>query len=152
MTARLVARLDGMPLAIELAAARLEALKLPQLLDRLHLLSGGNRRPPARQQSLTATIDWSYQLLTQDMRRGFRQPAIFPGPFSLEAAEDLIGVSAGPAVLHLVDCSLLALPRPGPGGHSRYGMSCSGGWIVNGYIVGGWGRTRSLGQRRNLAV
>ena len=115
-------KLDGIPLAIELAAARLEALGLPQLLDRLHLLAGGDRRAPARQQSLAATIDWSYQLLTEDMRRAFRQLAIFPGPFSLDAAEDVIGVSAGPAVLHLVDCSLLAPPRPGPDGRSRYAM------------------------------
>ena len=122
MVDRLVTRLDGMPLAIELAAARLEALGLPQLLDRLHLLAGGDRRAPARQQSLAATIDWSYQLLTEDMRRAFRQLAIFPGPFSLDAAEDVIGVSAGPAVLHLVDCSLLAPPRPGPDECSRYAM------------------------------
>ena len=74
------------------------------------------------QQSLAATIDWSYQLLTEDMRRAFRQLAMFPGPFSLEAAEDVIGVSAGPAILHLVDCSLLTPPRPGPDGRSRYMM------------------------------
>jgi predicted ATPase/DNA-binding CsgD family transcriptional regulator len=122
MAARLVTRLDGMPLAIELAAARLEALGLSQLLDRFDLLSGGDRRALARQQSLTATIDWSYQLLTEDMRPAFRQLAIFPGPFSLEAAEDVIGVWAGPAVLHLVDCSLLPPPRPGPDGRSRYAM------------------------------
>jgi predicted ATPase len=122
MTARLVTRLDGIPLAIELAAARLEALGLSQLLDRLHLLAGGDRRAPARQQSLAATIDWSYQLLTEDMRRAFQQLAIFPGPFSLDAAEDVIGVSAGPAVLYLVDCSLLTPPRPSPDGRSRYAM------------------------------
>ena len=122
MVDRLVARLDGMPLGIELAAARLEALGLSQLLDRLDLLASGDRRAPARQQSLAATIGWSHQLLTEDMRRAFRQLAIFPGPFSLEAAEDVIGVSAGPAVLHLVDCSLLTPPRPGPDGRSRYAM------------------------------
>jgi predicted ATPase/DNA-binding CsgD family transcriptional regulator len=122
MVDRLVTRLDGMPLAIELAAARLEALGLSQLLDRLHLLAGGDRRAPARQQSLAATIGWSYQLLTEDMRRAFRQLAIFPGPFSLEAAEDIIGTSAEPAVLHLVDCSLLPPPRPGLDGRSRYAM------------------------------
>jgi predicted ATPase/DNA-binding CsgD family transcriptional regulator len=120
MVDRLVTRLDGMPLAIELAAGRLEALGLSQLLDRFDLLSGGDRRAPARQQSLTATIDWSYQLLSEDIRRAFRQLAIFPGPFSLEAAEDVIGISAGPAVLHLVDCSLLTPPRLGPDGRSRY--------------------------------
>jgi predicted ATPase/DNA-binding CsgD family transcriptional regulator len=119
---RLVTRLDGIPLAIELAAARLEALGLGQLLDRLQLLTGGDRRAPARQQSLAATIGWSYQLLTQDMRQAFRQLAIFPGPFSLQAAEDVIGGEAGPAVVHLVECSLLSPPQPGPDGHSRYAM------------------------------
>jgi predicted ATPase/DNA-binding CsgD family transcriptional regulator len=122
MVERLVTRLDGMPLAIELAAAQLEALGLPQLLDRLDLLVGGDRRAPARQQSLAATIGWSYQLLTGDMRQAFRQLAIFPGPFSLDAAEDVIGVTAAPAVVHLVDCSLLAPPHPGADGRSRYAM------------------------------
>jgi predicted ATPase/DNA-binding CsgD family transcriptional regulator len=122
MVDRLVTRLDGMPLAIELAAARLEALGLSQLLDRLDLLSSGNRRAPARQQSLAATIGWSYQLLTEDMRQAFRQLAIFSGPFSLDAAEDVIGVSAGPAVVHLVDCSLLTPPHAGQDGRSRYAM------------------------------
>jgi predicted ATPase/DNA-binding CsgD family transcriptional regulator len=122
LVGRLVTRLDGMPLAIELAAARLEALGLSQLLDRLHLLTGGDRRAPARQRSLNATIGWSYELLAQDMRQAFRQLAIFPGPFSLEAAEDVAGAGAGPAVLHLVDCSLVTPPRPGPDGRSRYAM------------------------------
>ena len=65
--ARLVARLDGMPLAIELAAARTEALGVSQLLDRLEdrfaLLSGGDRLAPPRQRSLAAAVEWSYQLL-----------------------------------------------------------------------------------------
>jgi predicted ATPase/DNA-binding CsgD family transcriptional regulator len=122
LVGRLVTRLEGMPLAIELAAARLEALGLPRLLDRLHLLSSSDRRAPARQQSLTATIDWSYQLLSEDMRRAFRQLAIFPGPFSLGAAEEVIGISAGPGVVHLVDCSLLTPPRTDPDGRSRYAM------------------------------
>ena len=65
--ARLVARLDGMPLAIELAAARVEALGVAQLLDRIDdrfaLLAGGDRLAPARHRSLAATVEWSYQLL-----------------------------------------------------------------------------------------
>ena len=67
--ARLVARLDGMPLAIELAAARVEALGVGQLLDRLDdrfaLLAGGDRLAPSRQRSLAATVEWSYQLLDE---------------------------------------------------------------------------------------
>ena len=69
LVARIVARLDGMPLAIELAAARVEALGLGQLLERLDhrfaLLTGGDRTAAARQRSLAATVDWSYQLLSE---------------------------------------------------------------------------------------
>jgi predicted ATPase/DNA-binding CsgD family transcriptional regulator len=122
VVARLVARLDGMPLAIELAAARVEALGVTQLLDRLGdrfaLLAGTDRTAPSRQRSLAATVEWSYQLLEEDERRVFRAMSVFPGPFALDAAEAV----AGPAVLHLVDCSLLVPPRPGPDGRSRYLM------------------------------
>jgi predicted ATPase/DNA-binding CsgD family transcriptional regulator/DNA-binding XRE family transcriptional regulator len=124
--ARLVARLDGMPLAIELAAARVEALGVAQLLDRLddrlELLAGGDRLAPSRQRSLAATVEWSYQLLDVTERRVFRAASVFPGPFTLEAAEAVAGAGAGPAVMHLVDCSLLVPPRPGPDGRSRYRM------------------------------
>ncbi len=124
--ARLVARLDGMPLAIELAAARVEALGVAQLLDRLGdrfaLLADGNRLAPSRQRSLAATVDWSYQLLHEQERRVFRQVSVFPAGFTLEAAEAVAGAGAGLAVLHLVDCSLLVSPRPGPDGRSRYAM------------------------------
>ena len=126
MVARLVARLDGMPLAIELAAARVEALGVAQLLDRIDdrftLLAGGNRTAPSRQRSLAATVEWSYQLLEEHERRVFRAVSVFPGPFTLEAAEAVAGAGAGPAVLRLVDCSLLNPPRPGPDGRSRYLM------------------------------
>jgi predicted ATPase/DNA-binding CsgD family transcriptional regulator len=124
--ARLVTRLDGMPLAIELAAARVEALGVTGLLDRLDdrfaLLTGGDRAAPSRQRSLAATVEWSYQLLDDHERRVFRAVSAFPGPFTLEAAEAVAGADAGPAVLRLVDCSLLAPPRPGVDGRSRYGM------------------------------
>jgi predicted ATPase len=122
--ARLVQRLDGMPLAIELAAARVEALGLGQLLDRLddRLLVSANRAAPARQRSLDAAVDWSYQLLTAPEQRVFRNLAVFPGPFGLDAAEAVAGTDASPAVLHLVDCSLLVPPATGPDGRSRYSM------------------------------
>ena len=124
--ARLVTRLDGMPLAIELAAARVEALGVSQLLDRLDdrfaLLASGDRLAPPRQRSLAATVEWSYQLLDERERRTFRAVSVFPGPFTLEAAEAVAGTGAGAAVLRLVDCSLLVPPRPGPDGRSRYGM------------------------------
>jgi predicted ATPase len=124
--ARLVARLDGMPLAIELAAGRVEALGVAQLADRLDdrfaLLDGADRVAPARHRSLAATVEWSYQLLDERERQVFRAVSVFPGPFTLEAAEAVAGPDAGPAVLHLVDCSLLVPPRAGPDGRSRYSM------------------------------
>ena len=124
--ARLVARLDGMPLAIELAAARVEALGVAQLLDRLDgqlaLLTGGDRLAAGRHRSLAAAAQWSYQLLEEHERRVFRQVSVFPAPFTLEAAEAVAGEGAAPAVLRLVECSLLVPPRSGPDGRMRYGM------------------------------
>jgi predicted ATPase/DNA-binding CsgD family transcriptional regulator len=126
VVARLVTRLDGMPLAIELAAARVEALGVAQLLDRIDdrftLLEAGDRLAAARQRSLAATVEWSYQLLDERERRVFRAVSVFPGPFTLEGAEAVAGAGARQAVLHLVDCSLLVPPRPGPDGRSRYVM------------------------------
>ena len=123
---RVVARLDGMPLAIELAAARVEALGLDQLLDRLDdqftLLTSSARTAPARHRSLAATVDWSYQLLADQEKQVFRRLAVFSGPFALDAAETVAGAGADHAVLRLVDCSLLSPPRTGPDGRGRYLM------------------------------
>ena len=126
VVARLVARLDGMPLAIELAAARVEALGVAGLLDRIDdrfaLLTEGDRGAAGRQRSLAATVEWSYQLLEEPEQRVFRQVSVFPGPFTLEGAEAVAGPGAGAVVLRLVDRSLLVPPRAGPDGRSRYGM------------------------------
>jgi predicted ATPase/DNA-binding CsgD family transcriptional regulator len=122
---RLVTRLDGMPLAIELAAARVEALGVAQLADRLDdrfaVLTGGDRLAPGRHRSLAATVEWSYRLLEESERRVFRAVSVFPGPFTLAAAEAVAGQDVG-LVLRLVDCSLLVPPRAGPDGRWRYGM------------------------------
>jgi len=67
-------------------------------------------------------VEWSYQLLDEPERRAFRAVSVFPGPFTLDGAEAVAGTGAGSAVLHLVDCSLLVPPRPGPDGRSRYVM------------------------------
>jgi predicted ATPase len=121
-----VARLDGMLLAIELAAARVEALGVDQLLDRIEdrfaLLTGGDRLAAGRQRSLAATVEWSYRLLEEHERRVFRAVSVFPAGFTLEGAEAVAGPGAGPVVLRLVDCSLLVPPRAGPDGRSRYVM------------------------------
>jgi predicted ATPase/DNA-binding CsgD family transcriptional regulator len=121
---QLVARLDGMPLAIELAAARVEALGAAGLLDRIEdrfaLLTGGDRLAPDRQRSLAATAEWSYQLLDDEERQVFRSLSVFPAGFTLEGAEAVGG--EGAVVLRLVDCSLLTPPREGADGRSRYVM------------------------------
>jgi predicted ATPase/class 3 adenylate cyclase len=88
-------RLDGMPLAIELAAARVRALTLDEILDGLHdrfrLLTGGARRAVRRQQTLHASVDWSHALLTETERVLFRRLAVFLGGFDLEAAHAVAG-------------------------------------------------------------
>jgi DNA-binding CsgD family transcriptional regulator/tetratricopeptide (TPR) repeat protein len=115
-----------MPLAIELAAARVDALGVAQLLDRIDdrfgLLADADRLAAARQRSLAAAVQWSYQLLGNAERRVFRAVSVFPGPFTLEAAEAVAGAGAGRAVPRLVDCSLVLPPRAGPDDRSRYVM------------------------------
>jgi predicted ATPase/DNA-binding SARP family transcriptional activator/DNA-binding CsgD family transcriptional regulator len=122
--AQIVTRLDGIPLAIELAAARVESLGLDQLAarpgNRLRLLAGSGRAALGRHGSLAAVADWSYRLLDDAGQRVFRALSVFPGPFTLEAAEAVAGPAAGIAVLRLVDCSLVAPPRPGQDGRTRY--------------------------------
>jgi predicted ATPase/DNA-binding CsgD family transcriptional regulator len=148
MIERLVRRLDGMPLAIELAAARVEVLGLAQLLDRLddrfRVLISANRGTAARQRSLEAAVDWSYQLLSGPEQQVFRHLSVFPGPFTLDAAEAVAGSDAGAAVLRLVDCSLLVAPRAGPDGRSRYSMLET----LRSY---GMGRLRQAGEERQAA-
>ena len=84
-------RLDGMPLAIELAAARIRALSVEQIVARLddayRLLTGGSRSALPRQQTLRAAMDWSFGLLSAPERAVFRRLSVFAGSFSLEAAE-----------------------------------------------------------------
>ena len=84
-------RLDGLPLAIELAAARLRILSVNQLAERLDdvfsVLVGGSRTAPVRHQTLRATLDWSHDLLDDDERVAFRRLAVFAGGFTFAAAE-----------------------------------------------------------------
>jgi predicted ATPase len=88
-------RLDGIPLAIELAAARVKVLSVPHLAERLNerfkLLTGGSRTALPRQQTLHALLDWSYDLLTEQEQRLFARLGIFAGGFSLDAATSVCG-------------------------------------------------------------
>jgi predicted ATPase/class 3 adenylate cyclase/DNA-binding CsgD family transcriptional regulator len=88
-------RLDGMPLAIELAAARVRALSLEEIVgglhDRFRLLTGGARTAVRRQQTLRASVDWSHALLTEPERVLFRRLAVFMGGFDLDAAQAVAG-------------------------------------------------------------
>lgn len=104
-------RLDGLPLALELAAARVKLLPLPELLGGLEL-AAGPRDAPARHQTLTATIAWSYDLLSTEERDAFARLSVFAGSFAAEAAERVCGVPLD-LVGALVDHSLLQR-RPGP--------------------------------------
>ncbi|GAA5168103.1 BTAD domain-containing putative transcriptional regulator [Pseudonocardia eucalypti] len=124
------ARLDGVPLAIELAAARVRALGLPELLNRLDdrfgLLTDGARDRPDRQRTLRAVIDWSWRLLTPAQRAVLRRLAVHQGGCTLEAAERVCAggeVSAGEVLgllVQLVDRSLVvAAMDPATGAH-RY--------------------------------
>jgi non-specific serine/threonine protein kinase len=126
--ARLCRHLDGIPLAIEFAAVRLRALSVEQVLDRLErqldLPSATEPSRPARQQTLRATMDWSYELLTGPERILWRRLSVFAGGFTLEAAEHVCaGGRLEPAevmgaLIGLVDRSIVN--RVEQGGRPRY--------------------------------
>src|SRR5207247_330090 len=91
--AQICRRLDGIPLAIELAAARVRALTPEQIAarldDRFRLLTGGSRSALPRQQTLRSLIDWSYDLLSDPEQVLLRRLSVFAGGWTLEAAEDV---------------------------------------------------------------
>ncbi|MFF3324129.1 BTAD domain-containing putative transcriptional regulator [Streptomyces sp. NPDC002889] len=126
--ADIVHRLDGMPLAIELAAGRLSTFSLADLsrrLDRsLDLLGGGSPSADSRHRTLRATIEWSYQLLTEDERRLFRHLSVFADGVDLDTAERLaadldLDSDPGSALARLVDASMVDVSFDGA---TRYRM------------------------------
>ncbi len=116
-------RLDGLPLAIELAAARLRMMTLRQIADRLddrfRLLTGGSRTVLPRQQTLRAVVDWSWNLLDEDERDVLRRLSVFSGGCDLAAAEAVCGPAALDALGSLVDKSLV-VAAPSADGGMRY--------------------------------
>jgi predicted ATPase/DNA-binding SARP family transcriptional activator len=129
VVAEMCRRLDGLPLAIELAAARLRALPLHDLAarldDRFHMLSHGPRTAPLRHQTLRAVVEWSYQLLFTDEQRLFRRLAVFAGPFTIDDAQavcsddDIDSAYLIDLLLRLVDKSLVE-PIPAGKAEGRY--------------------------------
>jgi len=133
----IVEELDGLPLAIELAAARVRMLPPRTIRERLgrrfDVLKGKRRDVTDRQATLRGAIDWSWDLLQPWERAAFAQCSVFAGGFTLEAAEAILDLDAWPeapwpedAVEALVDQSLVrALPPSPHGGYARYGMLAS---------------------------
>jgi predicted ATPase/DNA-binding SARP family transcriptional activator len=127
LVAEICRRLDGLPLAIELAAARTRTLPVQQIAkrldDRFRLLTGGSRTAGQRQQTLRAAIDWSYGLLTEPERSLLARLSVFADSWSLEAAEVICADQEVPAdqilelVSRLADRSLL---QPEPGAAARF--------------------------------
>jgi predicted ATPase len=129
LAASVCRRLDGIPLAIELAAARLKSMSLAQVSARLdqrfRLLTGGSRNVMPRQQTLQATVDWSYSLLTEPEQATLRRMSVFTGGFELEAADTVCALEDGDEfgildrLSSLVDKSLVIADHS-PDGAVRY--------------------------------
>jgi len=127
--AHICRRVDGIPLAIELAAARVKVLSPDQILvrleDRFKLLTGGSRTALPKQQTLRAAVDWSYDLLSAEEKTLLNRLSTFAGGFTLEAAEAVCGETPTGSLdvldllSHLVDRSLV-VPEESPDGQVRY--------------------------------
>lgn len=129
--AEIARRLDGIPLALELAAARIRVLSVQEIAtrleDRFRLLTGGPRGSLPHHQTLEAAIEWSYDLLAEDEHLLFRHLSVFAGGFTLETAEGVCRATgaAPPDMLdllaRLIDKSLVMV-EPGDGRQTRYRM------------------------------
>ncbi|WP_405771569.1 ATP-binding protein [Streptomyces sp. NBC_01538] len=111
--AGLCRHLDGLPLAVELAAARVRVLSVPEIArrlgDRFALLRGGARDVPERHRTLHAVVDWSWNLLAEEARAALRLLSVFPGGFAGETAEQVLGKDALLLLEQLADQSLLTV-------------------------------------------
>jgi len=130
--AKICRRLDGIPLAIELAAARVKTLSIEDIAqrldDRFRLLTGGSRTALARQQTLRALVDWSYNLLNAQERLLLHRLSVFAGGWTLQAAEEICSDENIPKfeildrLIHLVDKSLVILDESDENQAPRYRM------------------------------
>lgn len=127
--AEICIRLDGLPLAIELAAARVKILApqaiLTKLENRLRLLTGGSLDLPERQQTMRGAVEWSYGLLSEPEKNLFRRLSVFAGGFTFEAAETVGGgfeMDFLDLLTSLVDKSLLLIKEQSGGGETRFRM------------------------------
>ena len=123
--AEICRRLDGLPLAIELAAARLRTMPLRESADhleqRFRVLTASSRRTLGRQQTLRALIDWSYDLLSEDQQSLFDQLSVFAGGFTVEAVESIVvGLDHEDRVALLLDLVDKSLVELGTGTPVRY--------------------------------
>jgi predicted ATPase len=126
--AEVCARLDGIPLAIELAAARVRVMGVDQiaagLTDRFRLLTGGARTAVPRQQTLEASVGWSYNVLAEPERAVLRRLSVFAGGFTLAAADAVAGGTGPvvPLVSQLADKSLIVAAEEDRGPDGRFGV------------------------------
>lgn len=132
LVAEICRRLDGVPLALELAATRMRSMSPEDLVDRLswrfRVLRGGQRAGAERHRSLQAVVDWSYDLLSERARRVFDRLSVFAGDFTLDAAEQVVGASGGDVdaldvadvVAELVDASMVTAATSS--GTGRYAL------------------------------
>jgi predicted ATPase len=151
--ARICFRLDGLPLALELAAGRVGALTpaaiAERLDDRFRLLRAGSSQAPTRQQTLEATLRWSHDLLEPDERVLFRRLGVFAGGFELGAAEavcsgDLLGLAEVADVLgRLVEKSLVSFDDRGPDRHYR---------LLETVRIYARGQLQEAGEAKSLAL
>lgn len=129
--AEICRRLDGMPLAIEMAAAQVRSLSVQEIAQRLdnrfQLLTGGSRTAPLRQQTLLSTLEWSYELLSRKEQRVFQRISVFAGGATLKAAE-MVCMGEGVETVevlellsHLLDKNLITVDKP-EWGETRYHM------------------------------